>query len=97
MAWLSDWHTSIGNGEHTFDNLPIAASGGQLIPLKQLARVVVEEGPAQISREDIHRRIVVEANVRGRDLGSFVSEAQQRLVSEVSLPAGYYVTVGRAV
>ena len=85
---------SIGNGEHPFDNLPIAAPDGHLIPLKQLARVVVEEGPAQISREDIHRRIVVEANVRGRDLGSFVSEAQQRLVSEVSLPAGYYVTWG---
>jgi cobalt-zinc-cadmium resistance protein CzcA len=77
-----------------FDNLPIAAPDSRLIPLTQLARVTVEEGPAQVSREDIHRRIVVEANVRGRDLGSFVAEAQQRIAQEVSLPAGYYLTWG---
>jgi len=83
-----------GEALNAFDNLPIATPDGQLIPLKQLARTVVEEGPAQVSREDIHRRIVVEANVRGRDLGSFVDEAQQWVAKEVSLPAGYYTTWG---
>src|SRR5262249_3778101 len=83
-----------GDGLSAFDNLPIATPDGHLIPLKQLARVAVEEGPAQVSREDIHRRIVIEANVRGRDLGSFVDEARQRIAKEVPLPAGYYTTWG---
>ena len=83
-----------GSDGNTFNDLPIATPSGQLIPLKQLARVVTEEGPAQISREDIQRRIVIEANVRGRDLGSFVSDAQQRLAREVALPAGYHITWG---
>jgi cobalt-zinc-cadmium resistance protein CzcA len=55
---------------------------------------VVEEGPAQVSREHISRRLVVECNVRGRDLGSFVAEAQRRLAAAVPLPAGYYYEWG---
>jgi cobalt-zinc-cadmium resistance protein CzcA len=52
------------------------------------------EGPAQISREDGKRRLVVELNVVGRDIGGFVAEAQQRLADQVPLPTGYYVTWG---
>jgi cobalt-zinc-cadmium resistance protein CzcA len=85
---------TVQNDFSTFENLPIAAPDGQMIPLKQLAQVTVEEGPVQVSREDIHRRIVVEANVRGRDIGSFVDEARQHLAKEVPLPAGYYMTWG---
>lgn len=78
----------------SFQNLPVAASSGALIPLAQLASVSIEEGPAQVSREDISRRIVVEANVRGRDLSSFVREAQDRIAKELTLPPGYHIKWG---
>jgi cobalt-zinc-cadmium resistance protein CzcA len=68
-------------------------NGGH-IPLSQIARVVAEEGPVQVSREFGQRRIAVECNVRGRDIGSFVAEAQRRISAEVQLPSGYYLTWG---
>ena len=74
-------------------NLKVADAQGRMIPLSQLADVVVEEGPAQISRENYHRRIAVEANVRGRDLGSFVADVQTALQG-FALPAGYYIEYG---
>ncbi len=74
--------------------LLVDAPGGARLPLSQLAQVVVQEGPVQISREDGRRRIGVEMNVAGRDIGSFVAEAQARLKREVSLPPGYYLTWG---
>jgi heavy metal efflux system protein len=74
--------------------LLVDAPGGARLPLSQLAQVAVQEGPVQISREDGRRRIGVEMNVAGRDIGSFVAEAQARLRREVSLPAGYYLTWG---
>ncbi len=74
-------------------NLKVADPQGRMIPLSQLADVVVEEGPAQVSRENIHRRIAVEANVRGRDLGSFVADVQSA-VQGMALPAGYYIEYG---
>lgn len=64
------------------------------IPLEQLADIRIEEGPAQISRDRISRRINVEANVRGRDLGSFVAEAQQTVDGEVALPTGWTLEWG---
>lgn len=75
-------------------NLRVADPRGRQIPISQLADIVVEEGPAQISRENIHRRIAIEANVRGRDLGSFVAEVQQAVGGRVTLPASYYVEYG---
>jgi cobalt-zinc-cadmium resistance protein CzcA len=75
-------------------NIPVSDSQGRMIPLGQLAEIKTNSGPAQISREDIQRRIVVESNVRGRDLGSFVAEAQERVRSRVSLPTGYYLEWG---
>lgn len=67
---------------------------GQFVVLSQVADVSVEEGPNQISREEGKRRVVVTANVRGRDLGGFVAEAQQILESKYSLPAGYWLRWG---
>jgi len=64
------------------------------IPLKTLANFVVEEGPNQISRENGKRRIVVQANVRGRDIGSFVTEAQEKIDAQVKVPAGEWLTWG---
>lgn len=78
----------------TIKGLQVAAPGGARIPLSELAEVSLVEGPAQISREDTRRRIGVELNVRGRDVGSFVKEAQGAIEKEVQLPPGYYLTWG---
>ncbi len=75
-------------------NLLVPAPNGARVPLSQLADIALIEGPAQISREDTRRRIVVELNVRGRDIGSFVTEAQQLIEKQVKLPTGYYITWG---
>jgi len=72
----------------------VADPSGRLIPLGQLADIRTEEGPAQISRENIHRRLAVEANVRGRDLASFVAAAQAAVDAKVKLPAGYWIEWG---
>jgi cobalt-zinc-cadmium resistance protein CzcA len=72
----------------------VAAPGGARVPLAQLARIEEVVGPKQISREANQRRIVVQANVEGRDLGGFVSEAQAAVAQSVRLPAGYFVTWG---
>ncbi|HWQ54338.1 MAG TPA: CusA/CzcA family heavy metal efflux RND transporter [Bryobacteraceae bacterium] len=75
-------------------NLLVSAPGGQRIPLSELTQIVSEEGPAEISRENGQRRISVEVNVRGRDIGSFVKEAHQRINAGVTLPPGYVMTWG---
>jgi len=63
-------------------------------PLSELAQIDIAPGPNQISREDGKRRIVVSANVRGRDLGSFVGDAQSQIAEKVKLPAGYWIGWG---
>jgi len=68
--------------------------GGMSVPLRQLATFAFTEGPNQVSRENGRRRVVVTANVRGRDIGSLVAEAQDRIAREVKLPAGYEVRWG---
>ena len=78
----------------TIKNLLVAAPNGARIPLSQLADIKLVEGPAQISREDTRRRIGVELNVRGRDIKSFVDEAQRKIASDVQIPSGYYLTWG---
>jgi heavy metal efflux system protein len=78
----------------TIKNLLVPAPKGVRVPLSQVADVALLEGPAQISREDTRRRISVELNVRGRDIGSFVEDAQAAIENQVSLPAGYYTTWG---
>ena len=76
------------------NGLLIAAPNGARVPLSQLADIRLVEGPAQISREDTRRRIGVELNVRGRDVGSFVNEAQAAIARDVQIPSGYYLTWG---
>jgi cobalt-zinc-cadmium resistance protein CzcA len=81
------------------ENLPVAlpqdGSGRAVtIPLRQIATFDFGEGPNQISRENSKRRVVVTANVRGRDIGSLVEKAQARLAEEVALPPGYWLAWG---
>ena len=75
-------------------SLLIPTVHGELVPLSRVADVRVDTGPAQVSREHVQRRIVVESNIRGRDLGSFVAEAQRTVAREVSLPTGYELRWG---
>jgi cobalt-zinc-cadmium resistance protein CzcA len=84
----------LANDVEKIGEILISAPGGARIPLKQLARIYTEEGPAQISRENGSRRIVVECNVSGRDIGSFVADAQKAIEAKVKLPPGYYITWG---
>jgi cobalt-zinc-cadmium resistance protein CzcA len=65
-----------------------------VVPLRELARIEQTEGPSQINRENGKRRVVVTANVRGRDLGSFVRDLRQRVVADVTVPTGYWVEYG---
>jgi cobalt-zinc-cadmium resistance protein CzcA len=67
---------------------------GRQIPLEQLAELVEEDGPAQISRDAICRRTLIQCNVRGRDLASFVAQAQAAVAQEVALPPGYHLAWG---
>jgi len=67
---------------------------GQRVPLAQLVDVESVEGPVQISRENAEHRVVVQGNVRGRDLGSYVEEVQSRVARQVKLPAGYHLSWG---
>lgn len=75
-------------------DLPILLPTGERVPLGRLAQVRQVEGPGTITREWNKRRIVVQCNVRGRDLGGFVAEAQERLSAELDLPSGYFIAYG---
>ncbi|MBE0658284.1 MAG: efflux RND transporter permease subunit [Bryobacteraceae bacterium] len=75
-------------------NLLLFAPGGERVPLGQVANVYLARGPELVSRENGQRRIVVQSNVRGRDLGSFVAEARQRIASQLQLPPGYSIDWG---
>jgi cobalt-zinc-cadmium resistance protein CzcA len=82
------------------ENLPVAlpqsnaGAGAVSIPLRQIATFHFGEGPNQISRENGKRRVVVTANVRGRDIGSLVDNAQAKIAEQVSLPPGYWLAWG---
>jgi heavy metal efflux system protein len=76
------------------DAAPGEGSVPATMPLRVLADFDLSDGPNQISRENGKRRVVVTADVRGRDLGSAVAEAQAKVAQKVALPPGYYVTWG---
>jgi cobalt-zinc-cadmium resistance protein CzcA len=78
----------------TLGGLLIPTMHGELVPLSRVASILVDTGPAQVSREHVQRRIVVECNIRGRDLGRFVVEAQEAIQRAVQLPPGYEITWG---
>ena len=72
----------------------ITTATGSILPLNQVARVLETEGPATINREWGRRRITVQCNVRGRDVASFVAEAQRKIATQVVLPAGCSIEWG---
>lgn len=81
------------------ENIPVPVAhdhddNGMFIPLKEVASFRISEGPNQISRENGKRRVVVQANVRGRDIGSFVAQAQETLDAKVKIPSGLWLDWG---
>ena len=82
------------NSLESIKNILVTTKSGMNIPLEQLADVKMIEGPVQISRQDGIRRIGVEMNISGRDIGGFVAEAKRKIKEKVMLPAGYYLTWG---
>jgi cobalt-zinc-cadmium resistance protein CzcA len=73
---------------------PVGAAGGRPVPLGELADVLLEESPPSIEHENSRRRTFVSANVRGRDVAGFVSEAQRLVQSRVQMPVGYSIRWG---
>lgn len=89
---------AVRNDLDALENLtvPLPAQAGQIgyVPLSELVSFELAPGPNQVSRENGKRRVVVTANVRGRDIGSFVSEAQEKISEDVTLPESYWLGWG---
>jgi cobalt-zinc-cadmium resistance protein CzcA len=82
------------NSPETIGAILVRTPGGARIPLGQIAEITMLEGPSQISRESGQRRIGVECNISGRDLGGFVAEARRAIGRDVPLPPGYFLDYG---
>lgn len=74
--------------------LPVPLNNGDFVPLEEVATLAISPAPAQISRENGKRRVVVTTNVRGRDLGSFVNEVQTSVREKADIPPGYWLDYG---
>jgi cobalt-zinc-cadmium resistance protein CzcA len=85
---------SVRQDARTLGALVVTAPAGERVPLARLATIRQAATPEAISHENAERRLVVQSNVRGRDVGSFVADAQAALEDAVTLPTGYYVTWG---
>jgi len=87
--------TSVGTLKNLLADVPGESGAGKIrVPLSQVAQIAVEEGPASIGRENGERRLLIQCNIEGRDLGGFVAAARKLIREKVPLPAGYYLTWG---
>ncbi|MBK6281036.1 MAG: CusA/CzcA family heavy metal efflux RND transporter [Gammaproteobacteria bacterium] len=96
-AALADLPVALGeqrNADESSRAAAWAAGSPQTVPLREVARIEIGSGPNQINRENGKRRVVVTANVRGRDLGGFVTELRQRVQDEVTVLPGYWIDYG---
>ena len=84
------WRDSI----EAIRSLILQAPNGSWLKLGDVAQVAIESGPPQIRRDDVQRRVVIQANVDGRDMGGLVSELRERISKEINLPPGYSVVFG---
>ncbi len=88
------YHNEYKSDLNAVGNILIAAPSGIKIPLSQLAEIDIKEGPAEITRDNSKRRIVIQSNVRGRDIGSFVEELKNKVATNVQIPPGYIIEYG---
>jgi cobalt-zinc-cadmium resistance protein CzcA len=82
------------NSREAIGNLILQAPDGAWVRLEDVATIRVEQGPPMIRRDDVQRRVVVQANVEGRDMGGLVAELDRRIQQEIDLPPGYSVVFG---
>ena len=82
------------NDVESIRNLVLQAPNGAWVKLRDVAQVAIESGPPQIRRDDVQRRVVIQSNVEGRDMGGLVAELQERINNEIDLPTGYTVVFG---
>jgi cobalt-zinc-cadmium resistance protein CzcA len=94
LAYLQNLPVPLPPSEPGPATSALQRSLARTVPLREVAQIEIAPGPNQISRENGKRRVVVTANVRGRDLGGFVTEAQSRVTSAVTVPAGYWLEYG---
>ena len=78
----------------TISDLRLQAPSGAWVRLGDVAEVSIESGPPQVRRDDVQRRVVIQANVQGRDMGSVVADIRQAIGEQVDLPTGYSVDIG---
>ncbi len=88
LRYPQDWRDSL----ESLRDLPVITSAGAYLPLQALAQVDIVDGPAMIRTENARLNGWVVVDIRGRDIGSYVAEARQRVMEQVTLPAGYSVT-----
>lgn len=82
------------NQQQTIADLRLQAPTGAWVRLGDVADIAIESGPPQVRRDDVQRRVVIQANVQGRDMGSVVKDIREAIANEVDLPAGYSVDIG---
>ena len=75
-------------------DLRVLSPSGAWLRLADIADIAIESGPPQVRRDDVQRRVVIQANVQGRDMGSVVAEIRQAIAQQVNLPSGYSVQIG---
>ncbi|RYD17025.1 MAG: CusA/CzcA family heavy metal efflux RND transporter [Lysobacteraceae bacterium] len=96
-AALADLPIPLGHVDNADESSRLAgwtAGAPRTVPLREVARIETRQGPNQVNREDGKRRVVVTANVRGRDLGGFVDELERRIAADVVVPSGYWIDYG---
>jgi heavy metal efflux system protein len=85
---------NLRNDMRTIAELPVPLPAGSFVPLREVANIDIAPGPNAVNRENGKRRMVITANVRGRDLGGFVQDVQDRVREGIEIPAGYWVDYG---
>jgi cobalt-zinc-cadmium resistance protein CzcA len=93
QVWLAP---EFRNSVEAINNIPIRTQSGALVPLSKVATVELDEGYSFVRREQLQRYAVIQMDVKGRDVDSFVKEAAAKIKSEVKLPAGYWIEWGGA-
>jgi len=90
VRYLPEFRTDIEN----IRTMPVPLPHGGFVPMKELAEIQYSAGPAKISRDNTHRRVVVSVNVRNRDLQSVVEDIQHKIDKNIKLKSGYYISYG---
>lgn len=88
------YNDSYKNNINEIENILVTSKNGYTIPLSLLADIDIKEGPAEITRDNGKRRIIIQGNVRGRDIESFVNELKAKIASDIKLPPGYVTEFG---